>query len=270
VGIPEIAFPVGAAGRWRRRRRSLASLALVALTTACGARFYEPPSGPASPATDGPQVLADATRRCRDVRTFQASMRLSGRRLPNLNVTTGVVTDGRLMLQVGATAAPDLWMAGSADAATLLLREGNRNRVVRAPAAAIVEALVGVSLGPQQFLALLTGCVARDLTATEAVAYNGTRRIATPDATLYVESLEGAWRIVAGSLGDIRVDYRPVAAPFPARVSVRADARDVRFTLEIQEALADRPIADEDLQLTVPPGAVPMTLDELREMFARR
>ena len=195
-------------------------------------------------------------------------MRLSGRRLPNLNVTTGVVTDGRLMLQVGATAAPDLWMAGSADAATLLLREGTR--VVRAPAAAIVEALVGVSLGPQQFLALLTGCVARDLTATEAVAYNGTRRIATPDATLYVESLEGAWRIVAGSLGDIRVDYRPVAALFPARVSVRADARDVRFTLEIQEALADRPIADPDLQLTVPPGAVPMTLDELREMFARR
>jgi hypothetical protein len=258
---------MSAARRWLR---CVAWLALLALTAACGARFYEPPSGPASPATDGPQVLADATQRCRDVRSFQAAMRLSvsGRRLPNLNVRTGIATDGRLILEVGATAAPDILMAGSADEATLLLRDGNR--VVRAPAAAIVEALVGVSLSPQQLLALLTGCVARDLTATDAVAYNGIRRITTPDATVYVEQREGAWRIVAGNVGDIRIDYRPVAAPFPARVAVRADTRDVRFTLEIQEALADRPIADTSFQLTVPPGAVPMTVDELRDMFSRR
>jgi hypothetical protein len=243
-------------------------LALLALTAACGARFYEPPSGPASPATDGPQVLADATQRCRDVRSFQAAMRLSVRGLPNLNVRTGIVTDGRLILEVGATAAPDVLMAGSADEATLLLRDGNR--VVRAPAAAIVEALVGVSLSPQQLLALLTGCVARDLTATDAVAYNGIRRITTPDATVYLEQGEGVWRIVAGTVGDIRIDYRPVAAPFPARVAVRADTRDVRFRLEIQEALADRPIADASFQLTVPPGAVPMTVGELRDMFSRR
>jgi hypothetical protein len=246
----------------------VAWLALLALTAACGARFYEPPSGPASPATDGPQVLAEATQRCRDVRSFQAAMRLSGRGLPNLNVRTGIATDGRLILEAGATAAPDILMAGSVNEATLLLSDGNR--VVRAPAAAIVEALVGVSLSPQQLLALLTGCVARDLTATDAVAYTGIRRITTPDATVYVEQREGAWRIVAGNVGDIRIDYRPVAAPFPARVAVRADTRDVRFTLEIQEALADRPIADTSFQLTVPPGAVPMTVDELRDMFSRR
>ena len=253
--------------RWLR----LIPIAAVAVSAAaCGARFYAPPSGAGVPATDAPAVAGDATSNCARIQTFQASMRLSARGLPNLNVRTGV-TANQLLLQVGATAAPDIWLAGSADQATLLLREGNR--VVRARAEDIVDALIGVKMAPQQFMALLTGCVARDLNVTSATAFNGTRRLVTPDAELFAEQIAGAWRIVAGSFGNVRVDYRPLTTTFPARARVRArlaGGRDVAFTLDVQESLPDRPIPEQSFQLAVPTDADPMTLDDLRRMFSGR
>jgi hypothetical protein len=248
----------------------MALLAAVVSAGGCGARFYSPPSGPGVAATDAPAAIAEATRHCRSVQTFQAVMRLSGRRLPNLNVLTGVTSTGQLLLQVGATAAPDLWLAGSRDDAALLLRDGNR--IVRAPAGDIVAALVGVEIGPEQFLALLTGCIARDLTVTGAIAHNGTRHITTPGAELFLEQVDGVWQVVAGSSDGVRVDYRPVTSSFPARARVRGSlgGREVSFTLDVQESLPDRPIDAGSFQLKVPPEAIPMTLDELRRMFAGR
>mgnify|MGYP001764850654 CR=1 FL=1 len=78
------------------------------------------------------------------------------------------------------------------------LRDGNR--IVRARTDEIVDALIGARLGPEQFLAMLTGCIARDRSVTTATSFDRTRRISTPDATLFLEQTNGAWRIVAGEL----------------------------------------------------------------------
>jgi hypothetical protein len=216
-------------------------------------------------------VLAEATQHCNAIRTFQAAMRLSGRGLPNLNVQTGVTASGQLRLLVGATASPDIWLAGTAERATLLLREDNR--VVRGRTDEIVDALIGARLGPEQFLAMLTGCVARDRSVATATAFDRTRRISTPDATLFLEQTNGAWRIVAGTFGDTRVDYRPLTATFPTRVRVRTklvDGREIGFTLDVQESIPDKPIEDTLFELAVPAGAEPMSVEELRQKFSGR
>jgi hypothetical protein len=247
------------------------SIVLAAAVSGCGSRFYRPPGGAGLPATDGMAVLAEATKHCAAIRTFQAAMRLSGRGLPNLNVQTGMTSSGRLLLRVGATAAPDIWLAGTADRATLLLRDGNR--VVRARADEIVDALIGARLGPEQFLAMLSGCVARDRSIATATSYDGTRRITTPDATLFLEPTNGAWRIIAGTFAKTRVDYRPLTSPFPTRVRVRttlSDGREIGFTLDVQESIPDEPIEDKYFELEVPSGADPMIVDELRQQFSGR
>jgi hypothetical protein len=256
--------------RWRLRALSSIVLAGV-VVSGCGSRFYRPPDGAGLPATDGAAALADASKHCGAVATFQAAMRLSGRGLPNLNVQTGVTSAGQLLLRVGATAAPDIWLAGTADRATLLLREDNR--VVRARAEEIVDALIGTRLDPEQFLAMLTGCLARDRSITTATSYEQTRRITTPDATLFLEQTKGAWRIVAGTFGNTRVDYRPLTSSFPTRVRVRTtlvDGREMGFTLDVQESIPDKPIEDRYFELEVPSGAVPMSVDELRQRFSGR
>lgn len=256
--------------RWRLRAIPIIVLAAT-IVSGCGSRFYRPPGGAGVPATDGPAVLAEATKHCGAVATFQAAMRLSGRGLPNLNVQSGVTNGGQLLLQVGATAAPDIWLAGTADHATLLLREDNR--VVRARADEIVDALVGARLGPEQFLAMLTGCLARDRSITAATAHEATRRITTPDATLFLQHMNGAWRIVAGAVGSTRVDYRPVTSSFPTRIRVRttlAEGREIGFTLDVQESIPDKPIADKTFTLEVPNDAQPMSVDELRQKFSGR
>ncbi len=145
---------------------------------ACAAHRFSLPAGPPGPVADAAAIWAAATRRCRNVERYQAELHLSGRvngaRVPGLTVGLALDGQGHIAVEARVAGSSVFLLAGTAARATLLLR--NDHRVVTGPAADIVEALVGAPLGPARLEAVLSGCVATDLTLQRAGEVRRPRR----------------------------------------------------------------------------------------------
>jgi hypothetical protein len=211
------------------------------------------------------------------VTTYQAQLRVSGRvagrRIPGLTVGLALDASGRIGMEFRVGGPPMLNLAGSADRATLLLHE--QGRVVTAPAADIVEALVGARLGPARLLALLTGCVSSDPTLTEAGVADDLVVVTTPDAVVYLARTERegqgerAWRVRAGEFEGLLADYRPFESTWPSEIDVRSDtgrSPRVALALRVVEFDVNSPRFNPAVfSVVVPDRAVATSLDELRD-----
>ena len=128
----------------------LKALVLVATlgVAACGTSAFVPPAGPGEPALDAGPAWAEATKACRDVRTYSATLRLSGRSagqgFPTISAIVALTSRGQIFLQVVGAGRPFLTLAGTAERAVYLLHDDNR--VVTARADEIVETIVGVKV----------------------------------------------------------------------------------------------------------------------------
>jgi hypothetical protein len=262
---------VTAARSGRRPRRALATavLAVLATTTACAARTYTPPAGPGSPAPEAAEALDEAVRACRGATTFAGTTRLSGRvgddRVPGVGIVTGVTRDGGIRLQARAAGRDIFVLAGRADAATLLLTQDND--VLDERADEIVEALVGVRIGPARLLAMVTGCVTTDATAGEASRVDDTLVITTPGGVIYLVGGDGAWRVRAGRFDGLTLQIDAWGPTFPARMRLSSDpgrTPGVDLRIEVEPSRVNDVIAPEAFQVNVPPDARRITLEDLR------
>ncbi len=230
------------------------------------------PAGPPVPVPEpeGADVWDAATRACRDVRTLRATLRMSARvgaqGIPT--VTVGLAIDGGraigLLAQVGGSS---FTLAGPADRATLIWRDG---RVLIAPAADIVDALIGVKLDPARLLAILSGCVSRQPSLVRALRYGDAIEATTADGVVYLERDKTGWRPRAGEFEGLVVDYADArsGSAWPRGIGIRTrpggtgPAVSIEFT--VSELIPNLPLPPKLFEVDVPPNAATISLEELR------
>jgi hypothetical protein len=241
-----------------------ASLLAFALTAAgCGAGAFVPPAGPGAPAPDAAAIWAQAIERCRGVDALVVSMRVSGRGIPSMTVDGAVTGAGRIMLRGRAGGTTQFELAGTAGDARLWVREGNR--VARAQASDIVRTLVGVPMGPERLLAVLTGCATRDVALIGAARYGSQIGIDTADARVFLRASEAGWHPVGATFDGVVVTYRAFADGWPEELGLRVEpggAADPRLSVVVNQRRAGD-VPPEVFDVQIPEGAVPVELDDL-------
>jgi hypothetical protein len=244
---------------------------LAASFTGCATRAFVRPAGPGVPVDDASAAWSEATRVCRDIRTYHQELRLSARiesrRFPG--VTLGLALDSASRIGLGAFAMgqPLFQLGGTAERATLWLREGNR--VVTGPAAEMVEALIGVRLGPERLLAIVSGCVTGDAAAATGERVGDLLAVTTGDTVVYLEAIEGRWRPRAGFFDRVAVDYQRYEAALPRQIAIASQPGhepEVALTIRVEGDLRVNPALDPAQVFTVrvPDGAVAASLEALR------
>jgi hypothetical protein len=246
--------------------------ALLLFSLSCARPPFVLPAGAGAPAPEAPAAWAEATSRCGDLRTLSSELRLSGRAgsMGRLRATilTGVTADGRIRLEVTAPFGRPLFvLAGGGSRATLLTRD---DRWLLAPPDDILEALVGLALGPEALLDVLSGCGLGQAPVEEAARFGEMLAVWTSDGRVFLRQVGGRWRVAAAERGGLLIDYRldadrPDAWPDQIRVtSLPGERPEIALSISQQQVEVDVTLPTEAFTVPVPAQTVPLTLDELR------
>jgi len=210
---------------------------------------------------------------CTGVRTLTAEIGMSGRagrqRLRG-RVVAGFARPASMRLEgVAPFGAPAFILVARGENATLLLPR-DEPRVLRGPKPEdILGALTGVALGPADLQAILTGCVVPAPQAMEARRHaNGWASIdLAGGARLYLEPARGGWTLRAATRAGWQIEYPAWSADFPQSVRLQSSQPDVNvdLTAALSQIEINKDLEDAAFTVNVPPGADPITLDELRD-----
>lgn len=250
-------------------RAWLAGLALVAVA-GCSARRLPLPSDPGTPFPDYSAVHATVTTACRGVRTLTAALSLRGRagtdRLRGRLIAGFERPDSMRLEGLAPIGPPVFQLVSRAGEATLLLTREERLVSGERPEA-ILGALTGVSLGPADLQAILTGCAVPMPQPIGGRLHDG--GWATIDleggSTVYLRRT-GAWRVAAARRNGWQVDYLEWTGTFPQTVRLRSgDAGPgVEMTATLSEVEANTDLDPAAFRLQIPGGVRPLSLEELR------
>jgi len=194
------------------------------------------------------------------------SAQVGDERFPGITVFSGLTDTGSFLLQGRAGVGQRIFdLAGQSGGATLVLYR--ERRYVEGPADGILEALVGIRVGPERLLALLTGCVTLSEAVVRAARHDDLLEIDTGDGRVFLRRRDGRWEPRAGVVDGVEVEFTRIVGGWPQEVniltgpgqtppaSLRAILEEVRINVDLNPAAFD---------LAVPENAVPITLDELR------
>lgn len=258
----------------RRARRVAVRLTLLAcLAPGCAPRHLALPTGPGTPHADYEALFSAATAGCVAVRTLTAELALSGRagRQKLRGRVLAGLAPGALRLEGIASFGPPAFILVADRGSGTLLLPRDRRVLASAPPADIVRALVGLSLTPDDLRVLLAGCVTAAPTPVAGRAY-GPAWVAVDLAgggNAYLRRQADEWRLVAGTVAAISVEYGDFLGAMPQLVRVRSvqSARgqtDVDLAVTLSQIDINGPIDPKAFTLDVPPDAAPLTLDELQ------
>jgi len=265
-----------AGGAAHRRTACLVRVALcvtsLSLTAACGAKRIPLPTDPGSPLPNYSDIHAEATKSCRGARTLTAELGLRGRagtRRLSGRLVAGFERPQSMRLEAVAPFGPAgfILVTRGSQAVLLLPRD---ERVVRGESAeAILGALTGVTLGPADLQAMLTGCVSPGSKPVAGRLHaNGWASIDLDGgATMYLRRM-GAWQIAAGRRNGWEVDYSMWQGAFPQVIRLRSAAAEpvnVDMTATLAQIEVNTDLKPETFDVEVPAGTAPLSLDELRE-----
>jgi hypothetical protein len=222
---------------------------------------------------------------CAGVRTLTAEIALSGRagrQKLRGRVVAGFARPASMRLEgLAPFGAPAFILAARGEDAVLLLPRDAR--VLRgAKPADILGALTGVELGSADLQAILTGCVVPEPHAIDARRHaNGWASIDLfGGATLFLEPVRGKpapggrtlsgppdWQIRAARRAGWRIEYPAWSSSFPQSVRLQSDqpAPMVDLTATLSQIETNKSLESAAFTVNVPPGAEPITLDELRD-----
>jgi hypothetical protein len=243
---------------------------LVALFTgACAGRAPLLPADAGVPFPAFAAAHAEASAACAGVRTFTVEIALAGR-------VAGETLRGRLIGGFAQPASmrleglpplggPIFILVDGADGAVLYLPRDAR--VLRgASAADVLDALTGLSLGPADLQAVLTGCVTPSPVAAGGRLHaNGLVGIdLAGGAVAYLEQRNGRWWPRAARRAGWTVDYAAFGGTFPSEVVLRSTTTPVEIVARLAQFEANTPLDPAAFRVVVPPGTAAITLDELR------
>jgi hypothetical protein len=257
-------------------RRNVIFVLLAIGASACAARMFTPPSGPGVPANDAAAAWEAATAACRTVKSFAPTLRLSGRvagaRVPGLTVLAAVTAEGGLRLQATAASRTIFELAGTNERATFFYREENKFATARAEE--LVDALVGLKLGADALLPILSGCMTRETSMTGGERFEKRLAVSTASGRVFLQQEPAGWRAFYGDVRGLAVQYSWGKTPWPSEVVVGAHRGtpsevQLKFRLD-QESIVNPPLGPDTFSLQVPPSATPMSLDDLRALLRNR
>lgn len=274
------------------------TVAMAATSAGCAARAPVAfPAGPVTPTPEAAAIWQATTAACRSAANYSAEIVINGRvgsqKLRRVTLQGAMTRDGRIrLLAVAPIGGPIFLLAGRAERATLTLPHDHR--VLVAPVADIVNALIGLEFAPADWVDVLTGCVgagaeapaytspAGTLAGAEAPAYTrpapadrasggeigGDIVMSLGPQTRALLRKSGAdWRVLAGERPDARVEYRAFLGRWPSDLRLTSAASadvpiDVRMA--IGQIFVNTPLQDRAFVADVPADFMPMTLAELR------
>ena len=237
---------------------------------ACAPKSLSLPSPGGAPLPNAADLHTAITKGCTGVRTFTAELGLSGRaadqRIRGRAVVGFESPDAMRLEGLAPIGQPAFILVSRAGRATLLLPRDARV-LTGANAGDILGALTGVTLGPADLQAILTGCVVPSPRVASGTEQDGWV-ILTLDggATLYLRRVRAALELRAARRDNWQIEYADWQNGLPRMVriiSTAAPAVDVRAQLSQLETNVD--LEDAAFTVDVPRDAQPITLDELRE-----
>jgi outer membrane biogenesis lipoprotein LolB len=259
------------------RRVSLAATALAsaALAAACAARPIVLPSGPGEPFPEFRAAFQAAVRECAGVRTWSAELGIAGRAGRAKfrgRAFAGLARPDALRLEGLAPFGQPVFILVARQGGATLLLPRDRRVLTHGSAAAIVEALTGVAISPDELRHIVTGCVSESEPVGGRSFGGRWHGVDLADgSTVFLRRAGGTWRIEAGLRASLVVEYRRFVGlrPEQIRVSATPPQGETRaaadLTLAISQVEINVALADEVFTVSVPPDAVPMTLEELRD-----
>jgi hypothetical protein len=186
-------------------------------------------------------------------------------------VDAGLAAPGEIRLEGRAPFGRPVFVLVARDSSSAMLWLPRDNRVLRdAPPAAIVEALAGVALGPDELRTALAGCGFGGAPPSDARAYGDWVAVDTSDgSTHYLRRAENRWRLLASTHGGLTIEYRDFAGARPTtvrmwRATAASSERSTDLTVKLSETELNVQLGPEVFQLDVPSEADPLTLEELR------
>jgi outer membrane lipoprotein-sorting protein len=257
--------------------RGLALAAALAVwSAACATAPLRLPSGPFTPLADPGPIVNEAFGHCDGIQTLTAALALSGRagrqRLRG-RVHAGFERPDAVRLEGVAPFGPPVFiLAARGSESTLLLPRDDR--VLRdAPPASIIAALAGVDVSPGDLRSLLAGCPGATTEVTEAKSFgpDWVSLTLSDGSTAWLRRTASGWRLVAGTRGPLSYEMTEYAGRTPGRVRLRTDPHAapaspiVDLTVRPSQVETNVSLPGDAFTVDVPPQAVGITLDELRE-----
>jgi outer membrane lipoprotein-sorting protein len=256
----------------RARRATTAALLGISLATAsaCGARAPSLPTAGGTPFPEAQAAYAEATARCRGVRTLSAELALSGhaggQKLRG-RILAGFAEPGRVRLEAPAPFGRAVFTLVVRDGTATLVLNRERRVLRDAPPAELVEALTGVALGPDELRSVVAGCGLGVDQVASGESYPGEwATVASGGSRTWLRRVTGTWRVVAASRDTLQVRYDELGADRPAAVRLVATTRGAGTDLTLRLSQVDINVAlqPDVFEVDVPQDATPITLDELR------
>jgi hypothetical protein len=262
-------------GADRRHIIPLAPLMAALFAAACGAPPITLPSGNGTPFPGAVDAFAEAVRACRGVKTLSASLSLSGRAGSSklsARVDAGFAAPGRLRLEgfpkVNFGGKPFFILVANGSDATLVLTRDDRVLRGAAPAA-IIEALTGIALEPDELRALVAGCAVAEGEPSEGRTFDrGWASVQAGSAAVYLRQIDSRWRVAGARRGSLTIEYSDFTGGRPAAVRLRttrsANVVEADLSIRISQVETNATLQDAVFSVEIPKGAAPLTLEELR------
>jgi hypothetical protein len=250
-------------------------LILAALGIAgCAPKRVSLPTGSGTPIADAGPILSEAIGHCAALRTLTAEIGLSGRAAGQrlrVKLIAGFATPDGIRLEAVAPIGPPVFILASGGEATTLLLPRDDRVLTNAPPSAILEAMAGIRVEPAALRRLLAGCPPQDVDARDArtVGDDWVLTGAGDRGTAYFRRFKGHWRLTAvrGTSLDAELGEGTAAQPAYVRLSSPRETKGASFdlTLRLSQVEINVDVPGEAFTVRVPPKAVPITLDELRQ-----
>jgi hypothetical protein len=259
----------------RATRAPIACCALTLLAISCGPPRINLPSGTGSPFPDAIAAYASAVRDCRAVQTLSASLSLSGRAGStklSARIDAGFAAPSRLRLEgyprIAFGGRPFFVLVANGSDATLVLTRDNRVLRGAAPSA-IIEALTGVALTPDEMRSLMAGCGFGTGEPGDGRSFDRDwASVQTGSVTVFLRRLDSQWRIGGARRGSLQIEYSEFAGTRPTSVRLRttssAGVVPADLSIRMSQVEMNTTLENNVFTVEVPKDAAPLTLEELR------
>jgi hypothetical protein len=205
------------------------------------------------------------------VRTLSAELALSGRagrQKLRGRILGGFSEPGRVRLEAPAPFGRPVFTLVVRDGMATLVLNRDRRVVRDAPPAALVEALTGVALGPDELRAALAGCGSGIDEVASGQSFPGDWvAIQGRQGKSWLRRIDGAWRLVANTHDALEIRYDEFASGRPSAVRLRSTPSQgaaTDLTLRLSQVEINGTLGAEVFQVEIPDDATPLSLQELR------
>ncbi len=252
----------------------LVAAALAVAGAQCASRLPPRPSGTPSDAPDAPAHFLSATAHCAGLQSLTSELGLSGRAGEHSlrgRIIAGLEAGGHARLEGVAPFGPPIFiLVARAEEATLLLPRDQRV-LTSTTVSAVLERLTGLSLGADDLLRALTGCIGAGLDVGEGRQWPGGWRSVRAGSgegghVVFLREHAGRWAVAAVDSGRWRADYADFLNGYPRTVRLRSTDGHVDLTARVQQLDVNTGIEPRAFEVIVPPDTTPMTLEELRSV----